>query len=271
MIQYKNTGLNKFAPMSIGSAAVQGAGSAPQRSFFGRLWRGLLETAVGGPIYSILQELDGSSGFFDRPTTPTLDIQKLTAHENSIIEYFLANEFAEKCKTLLAKLEKITTIRVSALQLALINGLNNDLASVRVYLMHEAGGLSFSAQSYRNEFCEEIIFQIEKKVFAAIESSIDTYLAYDYIFKASSDILLPLKTHKILTVTATNYKIGKPVVTDNSTVFNPIEYVDDIIPRPVATEIATEIKTTANVTKNKSGINWIFLAIAGFVGYKILK
>lgn len=260
MIFYKNKGLNRSTNIGLSN---QGAGGAPKRSFFGRLWRSVVETAVGGPIYDLLQELDGDSGFFDKPTVPVLDVNPLISDaENSSIEQFLATHFADKIKILLAKLEKIASIQINALQLKLINDLNNELASVRIFLYYENSGLSSEAQKHRNEFCEEIIFQMEKKIFKAIENSNDNYLAYDYMFKASSDFFKPLKTSKSLTVTATNYKTDKPVKEDNPRVILPIDYTDEIKPQPVATEIAT---------KNKSGINWIFLAIAGFVGYKILK
>ena len=184
-----------------------------------------------------------------------------------VIDQFLSNQFATKYKEMVIKADNVFNAKSGVIQVKLLNELNNELAAVKEYLAWDSPKISEQAQKLRNDFCNEMIYIIEHILFKSVDQSTVEYVAYDSLVTVTQDLVTPLPhaSRMDLKTIATNYKIAN--VNDYTVGNIPREFEQDL-PKEVKENIETITDTTE---KSKSGFNWWLVAIAGFVGYKILK
>lgn len=233
MIQYSNKALGRAVSTGV-IGLVQGA-TKPERSFFGRLWRGAVRVAIQaipGELAEALLEAFGAS--IDEISRGSIYVAEdgtalISDVENIAIENWITRSFAPKYKAMVEKATVLMQTTNAQLQLKLINEINNELAIVKEYLNWDNPKLSQEAQKQRNELVTELIGHLEHIIFKAIEASPVEYIAENKAIESTADLLFPIVSFVKFQATATNYTLGNAIVPTDSA---PVDMSGENQPKP---------------------------------------
>jgi hypothetical protein len=262
MIKYN--GLGKIPANSLTAGLIQGA-TKPKRSFFGRLWRGIVRGAIkslpGEFAEEILKDFgvsveDISRGiqFNGYDTDGNIILSDL---ENAVIENWLNTSFIPKYKALILKGNLVFSTTNLQKQVDLINEMNNELAVLKEYLNWDNPKLSVEAEKLRNEFVADLILEIEHLIYKSIEASPVDFLPFENKILSTPQMLLPIISYVKFEAVATNYLLSDTAPVDLNPIENPI---NEQITEPIATE---KSKTSA--------LPWWLWLIGGTAVYRLLK
>lgn len=268
MIKYKKYGLNKA--ITIGEGVVQGATGEPRPTkcnWFCRNVSSPLKRLISNSGLDFGGLLSAAIDWFGTLRTDyALEefTEDITPSEAEHFEYWFPNVFFPKYERMMIKGDQIFKTTDAITQIKLINELNKELATTRAFLNWDNPKLSIIAETQRNQYCSLLISEIEKIIFDSLEASPNEYLATNVTFKSSPILLMPIVSHVVFDVTATEYSISETIQNPNQT---------DPIDSSIGSE-NTASTTSSENTESKKGNGLLTLgaiAIGGVILGKLVS